>query len=176
MAKINLIIGGARSGKSRLAEQRARASGAERVYLATATAGDTEMAERIVRHQNDRAQHGWKTIEEPLDLASVLEANTDNNQCVLVDCLTLWLSNCLHADNWSQQKAHFMQFLAEFSQGASDAQIILVTNETGLGVVPMGELSRRFVDESGFLHQEIAAVADQVTLVVAGLPTELKSS
>ena len=176
MAKINLIIGGARSGKSRLAEQRARQSGTEQVYIATATAGDTEMAERIARHQKDRAQHGWETIEEPHDLALSLAANTDNNQSVLVDCLTLWLSNCLHAGNWRQQKVRFIEFLEGFSQRESDARIILVTNETGLGVVPMGELSRQFVDEAGFLHQEIAAISDQVTLVVAGLPTELKFS
>lgn len=193
MPNINLILGGARSGKSRLAEQRAMATDLQRVYLATATAGDSEMSERIQKHRDDRKNQGWKTIEEPLYLATVLEEELingdDSNKVILIDCLTLWLSNCLHANVWQEQKLALLLFLKNLSQSGrienktnsdtyidtgNKSQIIFVSNETGLGVVPMGELTRQFVDESGFLHQEIAAIADQVTFVVAGLPTEFK--
>lgn len=179
MAKIRLVLGGARSGKSRLAEKLARDSGLELVYVATATAGDDEMSARIDKHKKDRAGAGWLTIEEPEDLAGVVEQYAQDNKCLLIDCLTLWLSNCLHTDCWQEQKSRFMATLQaiqkEDRKEESSCQIIMVSNETGLGVVPMGELSRQFVDESGFMHQEIAALADTVTLVVAGLVAELKS-
>jgi len=174
MAKINLILGGARSGKSRLAEQRALHTGLPRTYIATAAPGDDEMAERIRQHQIDRGNQ-WHTVEEPLNLAKILEQSLEQEGCILVDCLTLWLSNALHQAVWQEQKKAFLDLLVRAAQSRSSSQILLVSNETGLGVVPMGELSRRFVDESGFLHQEIATIAQQVTWVVAGLPTELKS-
>lgn len=170
MTDITLVLGGARSGKSRLAEQRARDSGLNLIYVATATAGDDEMRARIERHQLDRRDQGWTTIEQPLDLAAVIAEQAGSNNCMLIDCLTLWLSNCLHHDCWPEQKNRFLQALQKHRAG----RLIMVSNETGLGVVPMGELTRQFVDEAGLLHQDIASMADRVTFVVAGLATELK--
>ena len=184
MAKIHLVLGGARSGKSRFAEKQARGSGLGLIYLATATAGDEEMQARINRHQADRVGVGWKTIEEPENLANAVEQYSGQDTCILIDCLTLWLTNCLmkndskclHTDYWQEQKGHFIRLLESIQQRGLNQQIIMVSNETGLGVVPMGKLSRDFVDESGFLHQELATIADEVTLVVAGLATKLKGS
>lgn len=164
-----LILGGARSGKSKLAESRARSSGKELVYVATATAGDAEMSRRIAQHQQERGS-GWTLIEEPLDLAQTLKKNDSAERCILVDCLTLWLSNCLHQECWPQHRDALLAALPQLR-----GHIILVSNETGLGVVPIGELSRQFVDEAGFLHQALASLCDQVTLTVAGLPMSLKS-
>lgn len=163
-----LILGGARSGKSRLAEQRALASGLEPLYLATATAGDGEMAERI-RHHRARRGADWGLIEEPIALADTLLLNSRAERCILVDCLTLWLSNCLHQGCWASERQALLAALPMLP-----GQVILVSNETGLGVVPMGELTRQFVDESGFLHQQLAQSCQRVTLVVAGLPMTLK--
>lgn len=163
-----LILGGARSGKSRLAEQRAEAAGMELLYLATATAGDAEMSERIRHHQGRRAGK-WTLLEEPTELAEALSQNAQTDRCILVDCLTLWISNCLHQNCWVEQKESLLTALEKLP-----GHIIFVSNETGMGVVPMGELSRQFVDESGFFHQQLAAVCDQVTLTVAGLPLTLK--
>ena len=127
------------------------------------------MAERIALHRRSRDPH-WHLVEEPLALAEVMQAQRGEPVCMVVDCLTLWLSNCLHAQCWPMQKDALLQAL-EHTQD----HVILVSNETGLGVVPMGELSRQFVDESGFLHQELARLCDRVTLTVAGLPLELKA-
>ena len=163
-----LILGGARSGKSRLAEQRAEETGLELLYLATATVGDAEMSERI-RHHQVRRKTQWTLLEEPTELAEVLSRHHREDRCILVDCLTLWISNCLHKNCWEQQRDALLAVLPNF-QG----RIIFVSNETGMGVVPMGELSRKFVDESGFFHQQLASLCDQVTLTVAGLPLLLK--
>lgn len=163
-----LILGGARSGKSRLAEQRALASGLSLRYIATGQALDDEMQQRINRHQQHRGDN-WLLIEEPVNLAQTLLDNHGNNVCLLVDCLTLWLSNCLHKGNWPQQKKALLDTLPLLT-----GKVIFVSNETGLGVVPMGQISREFVDESGFLHQAMAAFCAQVTLTVAGLPMSLK--
>lgn len=163
-----LILGGARSGKSTLAEQRAWQSGFELIYVATATAGDSEMSARISHHQQRRGD-AWTLVEAPLHLADTLRKQHGEQRCVVVDCLTLWLSNCLHQDCWEQQKEALLAALPQLS-----GHIIFVSNETGLGVVPMGELSRRFVDEAGFLHQQLAALCQRVTLTVAGLPLVLK--
>jgi adenosylcobinamide kinase/adenosylcobinamide-phosphate guanylyltransferase len=163
-----LILGGARSGKSTLAEQRAVSSALELVYVATATAGDAEMSQRIAHHQQRRGAQ-WTLVEEPVALADTLRQLQHPARCVVVDCLTLWLSNCLHQQCWEQEKTQLLQVLPQLG-----GHIILVSNETGLGVVPMGELSRQFVDEAGFLHQQLASVCQQVTLVVAGLPLALK--
>jgi len=180
---IHLILGGARSGKSTYAEncaidafsnnQLAQQSSeqlnnqAKLIYLATATAGDNEMSERI-RHHQERRNADWQLIEEPLDLANIIN-NANSNTTILVDCLTLWLSNCLHREVWLQQRTDLLNALTE-----TTANIIMVSNEVGSGIVPMGELSRQFVDESGWLHQQIASIADKVDLVVAGLPLSLK--
>ena len=165
-----LILGGARSGKSTLAEQRAVTTGHALVYIATAAADDQEMSRRIGHHQKHRGTQ-WNVIEEPLELAQVLRQQQGPERCIVVDCLTLWLSNCLHRDCWETQKSQLLATLPELA-----GHIILVSNETGLGVVPMGELSRRFVDEAGFLHQRLAALCNRVTLTVAGLPLVLKAS
>ncbi len=163
-----LILGGARSGKSRLAEQRAVASGKQLLYVATATAGDNEMAERIKRHQA-RRKEDWALVEETLKLATVLAENQSAGRCILVDCLTLWISNCLHQGCWEDESNALLEQLPQWS-----GRIIFVSNETGMGVVPMGELTRQFVDESGFFHQQLAQLCQRVTLSVAGLPLELK--
>ena len=164
-----LILGGARSGKSTLAEQRAVSSGLELVYVATATAGDGEMSERIAQHQQRRDAQ-WTLIEEPVALAATLQRQQGRQRCIVVDCLTLWLSNCLQQQCWEYEKAQLLEVLPHLA-----GHIVLVSNETGLGVVPMGQLSRQFVDEAGFLHQRLAALCQQVTLTVAGLSLALKA-
>lgn len=168
LANLELVLGGARSGKSRLAQRRAEEDGRALVYIATATAGDDEMSQRIARHKQDRDAH-WSLVEEPLLLAEAIQNQDTPERCLLVDCLTLWLSNCLHAACWEAQRDALFEVLPGL-QG----RIIFVSNETGMGIVPMGEISRRFVDESGFLHQQLAQLAQRVTLVTASLPLELK--
>jgi adenosylcobinamide kinase/adenosylcobinamide-phosphate guanylyltransferase len=174
---VHLILGGARSGKSSLAEKIAKESGKHVVYVATATVYDNEMQQRIARHVDDRPNH-WVTVEEPLKLAEVLtrysQDKSQQDVCVLVDCLTLWLSNVLMQKDecLEQYKASLLKVLNTLNDFSGP--VILVSNEVGQGIVPMGELSRRFVDEAGWLHQEIAAIAQSVTLVVAGLPLVLK--
>ncbi|MEO0443605.1 MAG: bifunctional adenosylcobinamide kinase/adenosylcobinamide-phosphate guanylyltransferase [Pseudomonadota bacterium] len=169
-----LILGGARSGKSRYAEQQletiAQQHGQQLIYVATATAGDREMARRIQYHQQRRASQ-WQLVEEPVELASRLQTYNDKRYGILIDCLTLWLSNALIRDDWAELKASFIKAVDE-----SEATIFLVSNEVGSGIVPLGELSRQFVDESGWLHQELATLCQQVTLVVAGLPLVIKST
>ncbi|MDV5167686.1 bifunctional adenosylcobinamide kinase/adenosylcobinamide-phosphate guanylyltransferase [Photobacterium rosenbergii] len=168
------VLGGARSGKSSYAESLAQASGKAIVYVATATGGDVEMAERIERHQKDRP-NSWRVIEEPLALAKVITELSTKENCLLVDCLTLWLTNCLfnqdYAIDWQQQKGEFLAALKQ-----APGEIILVSNEVGQGIVPMGEMSRRFVDESGWLHQAIAKQVEKVTFVTAGIPQHLKGA
>ena len=169
---LQLILGGARSGKSALAEQRAQAlAGQQLIYIATGSAGDEEMQQRIALHRAQREQGdmSWLTIEEPLALADALQEHNNAGSVILVDCLTLWLSNCLHHDCWQQQREALLSSLS-----ALKADVLLVSNEVGSGIVPLGELSRRFADESGWLHQALARQCEQVTLVVAGLPLELK--
>lgn len=174
MPVCHLILGGARSGKSYFSEQAALSSYAETnngelIYLATATAGDKEMASRIAHHQ-DRRGPEWRLIEEPLEIAPIIE-QASSSTTILIDCLTLWLSNCLHHECWLEKRSSLIEALEHTS-----ANVIMVSNEVGSGIVPMGELSRQFVDESGWLHQQIAAIASDVTLVVAGLEMPLKRS
>jgi len=167
-----LVLGGARSGKSKLAEQAAEASGLRKVYIATAQAGDAEMAQRIELHRQRRGT-SWQLIEEPVDLATALKAAAREDTCILVDCLTLWLSNCLFCGDdseWPRQRAALLEALPELS-----GKIIFVSNEISMGVIPMGEVTRQFVDEAGLLHQALAEICDRVTLSVAGLPHVLKS-
>lgn len=163
-----LILGGARSGKSALAEKLALESGQEVIYIATATADDQEMAERITYHQQQRPDH-WQLIEEPIYLAAALEQHAAENRTILVDCLTLWLSNLLFAEQLEKQKEALLQQLPHLP-----GRIIMVSNEVGLGIVPMGELSRRFQNEAGRLHQTLAQQCERVILTVAGLPHILK--
>lgn len=171
--KVQLILGGARSGKSSYGERLALNSGLLVKYIATATAEDEEMVKRVAQHQQQRPSH-WQLIEEPLALAEVIRAHSSADTCLLVDCLTLWLSNCLFAEQpciWTERKIQLLDALKQ-AQGT----VILISNEVGQGIVPIGEVSRRFVDQAGWLHQAIAKQADQVVLVSAGLPQLLKGS
>jgi len=176
-----LILGGARSGKSRLAEQIATSSGKSVTYIATATANDAEMLQRIKLHQSHR-DPAWQLCEEPVALASALKTHAAADQCIIVDCLTLWISNLLCLDtcpenttsldnttSYEHERDKLLNTLPDLP-----GHIILVSNETGMGIVPLGELTRRFCDESGLLHQQLAKLCDKVTLTVAGLPTILK--
>lgn len=128
------------------------------------------MADRVARHRADRDAR-FALVEEPLHLGAAIEKWQAPARCLLVDCLTLWLSNCLHRECWAEERQAFLDALA-----SAEGHILLVSNETGLGVVPMGELSRRFVDEAGFLHQALGRLCERVTLVVAGLPMEVKGA
>jgi len=168
---LQLILGGARSGKSRLAEQTAISMQLAVTYVATAQALDSEMQSRIAHHQNQRPAH-WSLVEEPLFLAKTLQKIDRPNQIILVDCLTLWLTNLLLLDDQNVQEFEGEQLLKVLPKLQSE--IILVSNETGLGVVPLGEISRRFVDEAGRLHQALGQIADKVVFCVAGFPMILK--
>jgi adenosylcobinamide kinase / adenosylcobinamide-phosphate guanylyltransferase len=179
-----LIIGGARSGKSRLAEDRAAATGQRVIYIATAEAADGEMARRIAHHQQRRPA-GWGLVETPLHLADTLRQHAAPDTCLLVDCLTLWLSNLLFAGQAAQQAEADVAIDCPLLAGASadllaavptlPGSIILVSNEVGWGIVPMHPVSRLFADEQGRLNQRVAAVCERVTLVAAGLPLTLKA-
>lgn len=170
---IELILGGARSGKSRLAEVLARDSGLAVTYIATSQPLDEEMRQRITHHRQRRPAH-WQLIEEPLALGQVLREQADAQRCLLVDCLTLWLTNLLlHED--AGRLEHERQSLLDVLNDLP-GRLILVSNETGMGVVPLGELSRRYVDEAGWLHQTLASRSDRVQFCVAGLPMLLKGS
>ena len=178
-----LILGGARSGKSALAEGRARESGLRVIYLATAEARDEEMARRIAHHRARRPAD-WGLVEAPLYLAAALSRHAAADACLLVDCLTLWLSNLFFAGRAGRQaetgRAVDCALLTGEAQAVLDAlpalpgRIILVSNEVGWGVVPMHPVSRSFADEQGRLNQRVAAACERVTLVAAGLPLELK--
>lgn len=168
---MQLILGGARSGKSRLAEQTAIQSGKAVIYIATAQADDDEMRQRIKHHQLQRPNQ-WKVIEEPLFLADCLLKNDAAGQVILVDCLTLWMSNLLMHPDLDLQIDQCQKLLALLPQLQSE--LILVSNETGLGVIPMGEITRKFVDESGRLHQQLGQIVDKVVFCVAGFPMILK--
>lgn len=164
---IELVLGGARSGKSRYAESVVRAQPGPWVYIATGRAWDAEMRDRIARHQQERGE-GWLTVEEPLALAQALRDASDGP--VLVDCLTLWLTNLLLEErNIPAATGEFLEALS-----ARTGMTVLVGNEVGLGIVPDNALARRFRDEAGWLHQKIAALADRVVLTVAGIPMVAK--
>lgn len=168
---IQFILGGARSGKSRLAEQTAIASNKPVTYIATAQAWDNEMQERIVHHQAQRPA-AWTLVEEPLHLAACLKQLDQAGHVILVDCLTLWMSNLLMQKDENIQSDECAQLLQVLP--SLQSEILLVSNETGLGVVPMGQISRKFVDESGRLHQQLGQIADKVIFCVAGFPMILK--
>ena len=168
-----LILGGVRSGKSRYAETRARESKLEVVYVATATAGDAKMSARIRAHQ-ERRPAAWALVETPRALAATLRAHAAPDRCVLVDCLTLWLTNLLCAEDEIGFRTERDALLAVLP--TLPGHVILVSNETNMGVIPLGELSRRFGDESGCLHQDLAPLCDRVVLTVAGLPLFLKGT
>ena len=166
-----LILGGVRSGKSRLAEQHAQSSGLPVTVLATAKAADAEMQRRISEHRRRRPS-SWTTVEEPYALIRALREHAREEHCLLVDCLTLWITNllCTGDDATLQQERDALVDALPRLPG----HIILVSNESGMGVIPVGELTRRFCDEIGRLHQDLAQVCDRVILTFAGLPHVLK--
>ena len=166
-----LVLGGARSGKSVFAERLVDDSDLAPVYLATATAGDDEMRLRIDHHRARRGPH-WHTVEEPLDLVGALCRERARERAVLVDCLTLWLSNLMHA---GRDPATESARLADWLRAAS-GPIVLVSNEVGLGLVPETPLGRSFRDAQGRLNQDVAAAVSDVVFVAAGLPLWLKRS
>lgn len=168
---MQLILGGARSGKSRLAEQIAQQLAQPVVYVATAQALDGEMQVRIQHHQQQRPED-WKLCEEPIYLTEQLLKLDRSNQTILVDCLTLWMSNLLMHTDPDLQVQECQKLLDVV--GSLQSELILVSNETGLGVVPMGQISRRFVDETGRLHQQLGQIAQKVVFCVAGFPMILK--
>ncbi|GHA80642.1 bifunctional adenosylcobinamide kinase/adenosylcobinamide-phosphate guanylyltransferase [Cognatilysobacter bugurensis] len=169
----SLILGGARSGKSALAERWATASGLDVVYIATAERRDGEMDARIDTHRARRPAH-WGCIETPLALADALRTHDRAHRCVLVDCLTLWLSNLLALDD-AQRYAYERDALLD-AVATARGELLLVSNEVGLGIVPMGELTRRFVDEAGRLHQALGDRCERVVFTAAGLPLFLKGT
>ena len=166
-----LVLGGARSGKSVFAEKLIADSGLARIYLATATAGDDEMTTRIARHRKQRGD-GWTTVEEPLALVDALTREATHGRAVLVDCLTLWLSNLMFAERDPEIEARRLtRFL-----GVARYPIVFVSNEVGLGLVPETPLGRAFRDAQGRLNQIVAATVPNVVFIAAGLPLWLKRS
>ena len=191
IAKSEFILGGQRSGKSRRAEMLARAwldqsDTYSAVLIATAQPWDDEMRERIIRHQADRALRvpGMATMEEPLALAEAITLHSQPNTLVVVDCLTLWLTNLLMPAEAETLKKNGPLAPAEYARAASfliaiedsPGPVVLVGNEIGLGVIPMGREVRAFVDALGRLNQDVASVCHRVTLMAAGLPLHLKGA
>ena len=168
---VTLVLGGARSGKSAYAESLVAGPGA--VYVATAEAIDDEMGERIARHRARRRGEGWTTVEASLDLAAALRAHAPGASGVLVDCLTVWLGNLMHAGrDIDRETGSLLESLA--GPPEPPVPIVLVANEVGLGVVPDNPMARAFRDHAGRLNQALAARADRVVLVTAGIPLVLK--
>ncbi len=177
----SLILGGVKSGKSGLAERLAHQYEKREVasvsFIATATAYDQEMEQRIARHKADRPEH-WAVTEEPLKLAEALThiehgyAQTQSAGCIVIDCLTLWVTNLLMHPDSDYLRQEMVDFQHSIQQCAS--RLIIVSNETNMGVTPLGELSRRYCDEVGLLHQWLGKELDTVTLMVAGIPLSIK--
>jgi adenosylcobinamide kinase/adenosylcobinamide-phosphate guanylyltransferase len=168
---VTLVLGGARSGKSRYAERLIEEAAYCGTYCATAEAGDAEMTERIAAH---RARRGlfWRTVEAPLELAPAISAEATEERPVLVDCLTLWLSNLMLAGKRADRESDELVLALRKAAGP----VVLVANEVGMGLVPETPLGRRFRDAAGWLNQEVAALADRVVFVAAGLPLVLKET
>lgn len=169
------VLGGARSGKTAhglsLCEQLHASHGAAPIYIATAQAYDSEMENRITRHQAERGPH-WRTVEAPIALPDAIRSESNGNTCLLVDCLTLWLTNLMLSDPPHDLGAASTELVAALRE--ADGPIVVISNEVGLGIVPENALARRFRDEAGRLNQTVAAACDTVTLVAAGLPLTLK--
>ena len=166
-----LVLGGTRSGKSRYAEGLALAAGRSVTYVATARADDAEMARRIGEHRRRRPPD-WRLVEEPLALAAAVTGAAAPGHCVLVECLTLWLTNLLMDEAPGRLATELDALCGVVARCPGD--LILVGNETNMGVTPIGELTRRYCDLAGSLHQDLAARCERVVLVVAGLPLSLK--
>ncbi len=170
--RTTFYLGGARSGKSRLAEEAARASGLSLRYIATAAPGDTEMAERIAHHRMKREGLGWKTVEALYDLPEAILAQSRRDTVVLVDCLTLWLTNIMLAERDIPAAREALIAALAAAQGP----VLLVSNEVGLGLVPETPLGRAFRDEQGRLNQKLAALVPNVVFVAAGLSLAMKGT
>ena len=177
-ARRHLVLGGARSGKSQFAENLALSygkQGQQLIYLASAQAHDSEMQARILQHQQRRQDANWQVIEEPIEVVKQLKTLASQHSCILFDCLSLWLSNLMFKQAEIDQddiKRHLQTLIDAIS--TLPGQLIMVTNMVGLGVIPMGECSRIYVDLAGWLEQNIAKQCQQVDLVVAGLAMNLK--
>jgi adenosylcobinamide kinase / adenosylcobinamide-phosphate guanylyltransferase len=169
MTRHYLVLGGARSGKSRHAEDLARSHQGERIYIATAEPGDEEMRARIALHRERRGV-GWRTVEEPLRLMDVLKRECGAGRVALLDCLTFWISNLMLQGEKVEPAIGQLCELVPRLEGT----LVVVSNEVGLGIVPDNELARRYRDEAGFANQQLAAVCDEVVFMLAGLPLKLK--
>lgn len=175
MNNVHLILGGARSGKSAYAEKLAAASGLPVTYIATAQVYDHEFGQRVEHHKSRRPVH-WHTVEQSFNLGQSLKEHAGHGKCVIVDCLTLWLAQCICPDcerpeslNWLDERNALLQELTNLP-----GMILLVSNEVGMGIVPLGEINRQFQDEQGRLNQAIAQIANKVSFIAAGLPLTLK--
>ena len=175
MSDIRLVLGGARSGKSSYAEKLVTATGLPVTYIATAQVYDDEFKARV-QHHKDRRPASWALVAEPHHLTEALARIASPNQCVIVDCLTLWLAQWICADcnppqnsSWQSERDTFLKLLPNLS-----GTIILVSNEVGMGIVPLGEINRQFQDEQGRLNQAVANIANKVSFIAAGLPINLK--
>lgn len=169
MTKITLVLGGARSGKSSYAEAIIEKNKQTKIYIATAEVLDDEMSDRVEKHRLQRG-NDWKTLEIPINIAEQITNPDYINAVIIVDCLTLWLSNLLHKE---MDVIQHINLLIE-SLKITQVKVILVSNEVGLGIVPENALARQFRDYAGILHQKVAEVADEVVLVVAGIPIKIK--
>ena len=165
------VTGGVKSGKSNYAQELASLSKKPVVYIATATAMDDEMAERIYLHQQNRPKE-WDLIEEPIHLAEIIETHAKPSCCLLIECLTLWLTNLLLAKDESLLREEIKLFLHAYAH--IESEIILVANESNMGVTPINALARRYCDEAGLLYQKIAKSSDRVFFMIMGLPQILK--
>lgn len=175
MNNVHLILGGARSGKSAYAENLATASGLPVTYIATAQVYDEEFGQRVNHHKNRRPAH-WHTVEQSFNLGETLRTHAAVDKCIIVDCLTLWLAQCICPDCerpqgliWQDERNALLEALP-----ALPGMVILVSNEVGMGIVPLGEINRQFQDEQGRLNQAIAYIANKVCFLAAGLPITLK--
>lgn len=175
MSDIHLILGGARSGKSAFAEKLATDSELRVTYIATAQVYDKEFGQRVEHHKVRRPAH-WKTVEQPFNLGATLQKHAKENEVVIVDCLTLWLAQCICPDcdrpenlSWQHERSALLEILPTLP-----GTVLLVSNEVGMGIVPLGEINRLFQDEQGRLNQAIAKIADKVSFIAAGLPLKLK--
>lgn len=166
-----LVLGGARSGKSRYAERVAESCPTPWTYVATAEPGDKEM-ELKIKHHRERRSENWTTIEEPLDLANVLKSGSKNRQTILVDCLTIWVSNLIIKNIALQPEFdNFLESVLTYR-----GSLIMVSNEVGLGIVPDNKLGRKFRDVAGSMNQSLAEISDSVHFIVSGLPIILKEN
>jgi adenosylcobinamide kinase/adenosylcobinamide-phosphate guanylyltransferase len=178
VSEIILITGGARSGKSRHAQQLAESLSGKRLFVATCPVTDEEMGQRIERHRLDRQEAGWQTVEETVNLVQVLKDNSEY-EVVLIDCLTLWINNLLFTDGANELSEEMVSSKVHKVVEACAARagvVIMVTNEVGMGIVPENPLARRYRDLAGRCNQEVAAAADKVVMTTCGIPTSIKES